>query len=134
MLDFLARTAINAIALIVAIMVVPKIKFEYADQWWKLLVVAAIFGVINAYIRPIVSALSLPLTLLFLGMVGFIVNTVMLLLLAFISTNLDLRFTIAGWPVGDFKLETLIYAFIAGIIIAAVSAALGTIRKLVPGV
>ena len=134
MLDFLARLGINAVALIVAVNVVPKIRFEYAEQWWKLVVVAAIFAVINTYIRPTVAALSLPLTLFFLGMVGLIVNTVMLLLLALVSTNLDLRFTIVGWPVNEFKVETAIYAFVAAIIIAAVSTALGLARKIVPGV
>jgi putative membrane protein len=134
MVDFLARLVINAIALIVVVMVVPRVRFDYGDAWWKLLAVAAIFGVINAYIRPIVSALSLPLNLVAIGLVGFLINTAMLLLLAFVSGQLDLGFHLAGWPPGEFRLDVIITAFIAGIVIAAVSTALGLVRKVVPGV
>ncbi len=134
MIDFLARLAINAIALIVAVMIVPRIRFDYGDEWWRLLAVAAIFGVINAYIRPIVRALSLPLTLLTLGLVGLAINTAMLLLLAFVSGQLELGLRISGWPPGPFGVEVVLFAFLAAIVISIVSTALGLSRRLVPGV
>lgn len=134
MLDFLARLAINAIALLVAVMLVPRIRFDFGDEWWQLLLVAAIFGLINTYIRPIVSLLSLPLNLFALGLVGLLVNTAMLLLLAFVSGWLALGFTIAGWPPGRFDLDVVIYAALAALVISLVSTALGLVRRLVPGV
>jgi putative membrane protein len=133
MIDFLARIGINAVALIVAVLFVPRVRFDL-DEWWRLLAVAAIFGVINSYIRPIVSALSLPLNLVTLGLVGLVINTGMLLLLAFVSGQLGLGFQLAGWPPGEFRLDVLTTALIAGIVIAAVSTGLGLVRKVVPGV
>jgi putative membrane protein len=134
MLDFLVRLAINAIALVVAVMLVPRIRFEYGDDWWKLLAVAAIFGLINTYIRPIVSLLSLPLNLFAMGLVGLLVNTAMLLLLAFVSGWLALGFQIAGWPPGQFDADVVIYAALAALVISLVATALGLVRRLVPGV
>ncbi len=133
MLDFLVRLAINAIALLVAVLLVPRIRFDFGDDWWHLLVVAAIFGLINTYIRPIVSLLSLPLNLFALGLVGLLVNTAMLLLLAFVSGWLALGFRIAGWPPGQFDLEVVVYAALAALVISLVATALGLVRRLVPG-
>ena len=134
MIDFLIRLAINAAALMVAVMLVPRIRFDFGDDWWRLLVVAAIFGLINTYIRPIVSLLSLPLNLFALGLVGLLVNTVMLLLLAFVSGWLALGFQIAGWPPGQLDVDVVIYAALAALVISLVATALGLVRRLVPGV
>jgi putative membrane protein len=130
--DFLVRLVINAVALMVAVMVVPRIRFDFGDEWWRLVAVALIFGVINAYIRPIVRALSLPLTIMTLGLVGLAINTAMILLLAFLSGQLELGFRIAGWPVGPFTVEVVVYAFLAALVISIVSTALGLVRRVVP--
>lgn len=134
MLDFLVRLVINAAALMVAVLLVPRIRFDLGDDPWRLLVVAAIFGLINSYIRPIVSLLSLPLNLFAMGLVGLLVNTAMLLLLAFVSGWLALGFSIAGWPPGDLDAEVVIYAALAALVISLVATALGLVRRLVPGV
>lgn len=134
MSDFVARLAINAAALIVAVMIVPRVRFDFGDAWWRLLLVAALFGLINAYIRPIVSALSLPLNLIALGLVGLIINTAMVLLLAFVGGQLELGFTLAGWPPGEFRLEVVTAALLTAIVISIVSTALGLVRRVVPGV
>ena len=132
MVDFAVRVLINAIALIVAVQFVPRIRAP--DELWQLLAVAAIFGLINAYLRPIVKLLSLPLTLLAFGLVGFIINTGLLLLLAFTSGQLDLGFRIAGWPGGPFDLDVIVTAFLASLVISVVSTVLALVRKIVPGV
>ncbi|MDQ3554295.1 MAG: phage holin family protein [Chloroflexota bacterium] len=134
MIDFLVRLLINAAALMVAVQLVPRIRFDFGDEWWRLLVVAAIFGLINTFIRPIVSLLSLPLNLFALGLVGLLVNTAMLLLLAFVSGWLALGFQIADWPPGRFDMEVVIYAALAALVISLVATALGLVRRLVPGV
>ncbi|MBA3435664.1 MAG: phage holin family protein [Chloroflexi bacterium] len=133
MLDFLVRLVINAAALMVAVTLVPRIRFDFGDDWWRLMLVGAIFGLINSYIRPIVSLLSLPLDLFALGLVGLLVNTAMLLLLAFVSGWLALGFQIAGWPPGQFDAEVVIYAVLAALVISLVATALGLVRRLVPG-
>ncbi len=129
MTEFVIRTLVNALALIVAVELVPKIKAP--TEIWQLLVVAAIFGLINAYLRPIFKLLSLPLTLLTFGLVGFVINTG-LLLLAFLSNQLKLGFSIAGWPQGAFSIEVIVYAFIASLVISVVSAVVAFVRLVVP--
>jgi len=130
--DFAVRVLINAIALLVAVYLVPGIRAP--DELWQLLVVAAIFGAINAYLRPIVKLLSLPLTLLAFGVVGFVINTGLLLLLALLSGELALGFRIAGWPGGPFDLDVIVAAFLASLVISVVSTVLALARKIVPGV
>ena len=132
MVDFAVRVLINAIALLVAVYLVPGIRAP--DELWQLLVVAAIFGAINAYLRPIVKLLSLPLTLLAFGVVGFVINTGLLLLLALLSGELALGFRIAGWPGGPFDLDVIVAAFLASLVISVVSTVLALARKIVPGV
>lgn len=131
MADFAVRVLLNALALIAAVWFVPHITAP--KELWQLLVVAAIFGLINSYLKPIVKLLSLPLNVMTFGLVGLLVNTAMLLLLALVSDWLNLGFKIAGWPGGSFSLDVFIYAFIAAIVISIVSTILSMIRRLIPG-
>jgi len=132
MADFVVRVLINALALIVAVWLVPKIKAP--TELWQLLLVAAIFGLINSYLKPIVKLLSLPLNFVFFGLVGIVINTAMLLLLAFLSNLFDLGFSIAGWPGGAFSIDVVIYAVAAAIVISVVSTLLAVARRIIPGV
>jgi|SRR5215213_5945986 len=128
--EIVVRILVNALALIAAVELVPKITAP--REIWQLLVVAAIFGVINAYLKPIVKLLSLPLNLVAFGLVGFLVNTAMLLLLAVVSSQLKLGFSIAGWPQGAFSIDVIVYAFVASLVISIVSAVLAFVRLVVP--
>src|ERR1041384_641193 len=85
--ELIVKILINAAALLVAVKVLPSnlISFKFGDDWWKLLVVALVFALVNSYIKPIVKALSMPVGLLTLGLVGFVINAGMLLLPAFLS-------------------------------------------------
>lgn len=81
-----------------------------------LLVVAIVFGLVNALIRPIKKLLSLPLTVATLGLFTLVINTAMLLLTA--------------WLTGDYLgiqgglFEMLLYAFLASIMISIISTVL----------
>ena len=128
--EFVIRIVINALALIAAVYLVPRIRAP--NEIWQLLAVAAIFGIINAYLKPIVKLLSLPLNLVAFGLVGFAINTAMLLLLALVSDQLDLGFSIAGWPQGAFSIDVIVYAFLASLVISVVSAVAAIVRLVVP--
>lgn len=132
MAEFLIRVVVNALALIAAVRIVPGAAFE--GDLLRLAAVAAIFGLINAYLRPIMKLLSLPLNLLAFGLVGFAVNTVLLLLLALVSGGVDLGFTLGGWPRGPFDLDVVVAAFLTSLVVSVVSAALGFVRLVVPRV
>ena len=97
------RWFINAVALFVAAMLVPKIRLTASgttpslNEWVTLAVVALIFGVINVTIRPIVVFLTLPLTIVTLGLFVFVVNALMLMLTSRIARALDLGFRVEGF-------------------------------------
>ena len=102
MIDFLLRIGINAAALIVAAAGVPGSHLSKlgspGPEWLKVLAVALIFALINTYIRPIVKKLSLPISLLTMGLVGLVINAAMLLLLSYVSGALKLPFKVGVFP------------------------------------
>ncbi len=96
---FLIRVGINAVALWVATILVSGVSLaEGSEQWTSKVVtvvlVALIFGLVNAVIRPIVKFLSFPALILTLGLFTFVVNAFMLEITAWISKPLGLSFTI----------------------------------------
>jgi putative membrane protein len=103
------RWLINTLALYVAVQVVPGV--DYAGGALGLLVVAAIFGLVNATLRPLLTLLTCPLVVVTLGLFLFVINALMLLFTGWLSARFDLGFTVAGfWP-----------AFWAGLLISLVS-------------
>ena len=112
---FLLRLVINAAALWVALKIVPGITYR-SESWVPLFGVALIFGVINAFIRPVVKILSLPLIFLTLGLFALVVNGMMLSLTSFFSGALGLHFHVEGcWT-----------SILGALVISIVSALLST--------
>jgi putative membrane protein len=129
--EFAARVVINTIAVIAAIKLVPNVDFR--GQWWELLILGAIIGLVNAYIRPIVKLLSLPLTLVTFGLIGLVINTAMVLLAAWLADLIGkTHFTLDGWPASGFTLGTFIAAFLTSIVISVVSALMALVRLAMP--
>jgi putative membrane protein len=83
MLRLLIRLGINAIALWVAIQVVPGLRYE--GDGMTLLIIALIFGLVNALVRPLIILLTCPLIILSMGLFVLIINTLMLSLTAWLS-------------------------------------------------
>jgi putative membrane protein len=80
---------INALALWVASELVSGITL--AMGLWKILLVAAIFGLINAFVRPVAKLLSLPVIVLTLGLFILLINAAMLLLADWLTASLDIE-------------------------------------------
>lgn len=94
---FLIRLLVNAAALWVAVRLIPGIAYQ--GGWIPFLGVALVFGVLNAFVRPIVKLLTLPLLLLTLGLFTLVINGFMLWLTAALSGVLGLHFHVSGfWP------------------------------------
>jgi putative membrane protein len=92
---FLLRLLINAAALWVALKIVPGITYT-SDNWVPFFGVALVFGVVNAFIRPVVKLLSLPLIFLTLGLFALVVNGMMLSLTSWLAGGLGLHFHVEG--------------------------------------
>jgi len=108
------RILINAAALWVAAWIVPS--FDVQGQLFAWIVVAIIFGLVNAFIRPIVAFFSLPITCLTLGLFTLVVNALMVLLTAWLAGIFGITIT-----VGDGFWNGLWTALLAGIVISIVS-------------
>lgn len=98
-MTFLIKVLVNAVALWVAAWLVTGIRLaEDAEstqqQIITILLVALIFGVVNAIIRPVLIVLSVPALILTLGLFIFIVNAAMLWLTSWLAESLNLAFSI----------------------------------------
>ena len=91
MSSFLLRAAITGFALWVVTLVVPGIYFIGGDSTIArvgiIFVVAVIFGLVNAFIKPIVQILSIPLYILTLGLIHIVINALMLWITSWITDN-----------------------------------------------
>jgi putative membrane protein len=114
MKSILIRLVVNAIALWVATELVAGVQLEAdttSEKVVRLLVVAAIFGLINAFIKPVVKLLALPLFILTLGLITFVINALMLELLSWISGKVDL-----GFHVDDFFWSAILGALVVSVV------------------
>ena len=98
----LLTVAVNAAALAAAAWIFDGITVgtpgsDTTDRLVTLLLVAGLFGVVNAIVTPIVKLLSLPFIVLTLGLFLLVVNALMLLLTREIAQALDLAFSVDGF-------------------------------------
>jgi putative membrane protein len=120
--ELIVKILVNAAALFVAVKILPSnlLSFNWGNDWWKLLAVALVFALVNSYIKPIVKALSMPIGLLTLGLVGFVINAGMLLLVALASDTLKLGFKLGTFP-PTLNSDAIVGALVAAVIISVVS-------------
>jgi len=90
----LARVAINAIAIIVATKILQGIT---VNDWRGVLFAAVVFGLVNAFIKPVVQLLTCPLYLLTLGLFAIVVNGIMLALTSWIAEQAGFGFHVDGF-------------------------------------
>ena len=95
-MDKVLQILVNAAALWVAVVIVPGLDWN-GNEWWKFLLVAVVFSLINTYIKPILRILTFPITIITLGLFLLVINALLLLLLSAISKELNLGFTVDGF-------------------------------------
>jgi putative membrane protein len=106
------RWLIVAAALVVAAWLTPGIQVAEPNGWVAVLVMAAVLGLANAVVRPLLVLLSCPLVLLTLGLFLLVINALTFMLASWIATNVFG----AGFYVADFWA-----ALIGSIIVSIVS-------------
>jgi putative membrane protein len=99
---FLLRVLVSAAALGVATWAVPGIELLAGSGWTRvgtLLAVAAIFGLINATLKPLIKVIGCAFYVLTLGLIALVVNGLLLWLTSVIAGDLTLPFHVTGfWP------------------------------------
>lgn len=91
----LLRLLINTLGLFMAVMLVPGVAFS--GPWWHLALVGAIFGVINALLRPLLTLLTCPLVLLTLGFFALVINGLLFWITASLAESLGIAFQVRGF-------------------------------------
>ena len=92
---YFIKWLINTIAIMIAIKLVPGIV--YAGEWWGILLVGLLFGLINTFIRPFIRLFALPLLIFSLGLFTFIINAMMLSLTSWLSDKFHLGFSVESF-------------------------------------
>jgi putative membrane protein len=85
--------------------------FEFTGEWWQFLIAAAIVGLANAIVKPIIKLLSLPLVLLTFGLFLLVVNALVLQFAVWLSGVFDLGLTSDG-----FFWETFLAAIVVSVV------------------
>lgn len=94
-MNAIGRLIANAAALWVASYLLAGISYE--GSWPGLLGVALVFGVVNAFIAPVLKVLSLPVQVLTLGLFTFVLNALMLMLTGWLAQSLGIAFEVRGF-------------------------------------
>jgi len=111
MRELLLRWLVTTLALYVAVVLVPGIMFDEAQGAWRLILVALVFGGVNALLRPLLTLLTCPFILLTFGFFFLVVNALLLMVTSWASLKLGLGFHVTGfWP-----------AFAGGLVISIAS-------------
>jgi putative membrane protein len=111
-MQLIVRWLVTALALFITAWIVPGITVGEPNGLFAVLVMAAVFGLVNALIRPLLTLLSCPLVILTLGLFTLVINALCLSISSWIAQNwFGANFIVAGfWP-----------AFWGGIVVAIVS-------------
>ncbi len=85
MAGLLVRWAINAVALYLTTLIVPGLR---VTSFGGAVLAALVLGIVNAVLRPVLLLLTLPLTILTLGLFAFVINAVMLYVVGVVTHRL----------------------------------------------
>jgi putative membrane protein len=100
----LIRWLLNTLALFVVVQIVPGF---HADSWLTLAIAALILGLLNAIVRPILFLLTLPLTIVTLGLFLIVLNGVML--------------ELTSWLVPGFRIDSFLWACVGALVLGLIS-------------
>jgi putative membrane protein len=129
MFSFIVRVLINGLALWIASWILPGLDISTSAAQSGVsqgtdpigiilayLFIGLIFGLVNALVRPIVSLLSLPITILTLGLFTIVIKAAMLYLTSWLSSYTPVHFTIDSffWTAVLAAIITTVVSLVAG--------------------
>lgn len=111
------RWIVNAVALFVTVQLIPGIRFD--GSLGNLAALAAVFGIFNAVLRPILVLLTCPLIMLTLGLFALAINGILLWFTASVSDSYGLGLHVNG----------VLPAFLGGLMMGLISVLVGTVIR-----
>jgi putative membrane protein len=128
---FVIGTAITAIAFYVLTRLLPEAGIDtgvtYQGELTGLVVLAIVFGVVNGLIGPLIKTLAIPISLVTMGLVGFLINAGLFLVTAFIADSTGFNLTVGDFPPDLLTANTIVAAIIGSVVLSVV----GTLVRLV---
>jgi len=112
LMRFLLSWIINTLAVALAVLILPK-HITY-DNWIHLVAASLLLGILNAFVRPILMLIALPLLIFTLGLFTLVINALLLYLVGTLMTPY-------------FTVDSFRYAFLGAIIISVVSISLNVL-------
>jgi putative membrane protein len=126
---FVIRAALTGFALWVVTLIVHGLSFVGGDTRLQrvgiIFVVAVIFGLVNAFIKPIVQILSIPLYILTLGLFHIVINALML----WITARITAHTTHWGLAIDEFWWTAIKAAIVLSIVSWLLSLVFGNVRR-----
>jgi putative membrane protein len=115
----LLRFLVNAVSLALTVIIVPHVFFagDYRILSW--LLISAVFGLLNAFLKPLLQIVMLPLIFVSYGLVVVLINTVLLWTLAWIFTE-------------RFQVQHILWAFVGGLVCGMLEGLLQNLLGLTP--
>ena len=111
MLSFFLTWIVAAVSLVITAYIVPGITVA---SFPAAMVAAVFIGLVNAFVRPIITLLTLPLSILTLGLFLFVVNAISLSLASWLAGAFSIGFTVSGfWPA---LFGSIVLSFVSGLI------------------
>lgn len=95
---------LNSVAVFATAKVLPGVEIK---NFWSAIVVAALLAIVNTFLNPILQLISLPVTIITLGLFALVINTLMVMLVDAL--------------VEGFKIKNFWWAFIFGIVMSLIS-------------
>ena len=105
-MNLIVRLLVNALIVFGLAWALPGIEI---GSFWTAMIVALILGILNAFVRPILIILTIPVTIITLGLFIFVINAFIVLMTAAI--------------VNEFRVETFWWALLFSILMAALNSA-----------
>lgn len=87
-MDFIVSWLVSAIAILIAAYIIPGVR---VNSFLVALLVAAVLGIVNALVRPLLVLLTLPITILTLGIFLLVINALLILLVDAIVPGFEVR-------------------------------------------
>jgi putative membrane protein len=125
MRQFIAGTIVTAIAFYILTKFLPH-YVKYDGELVGLIVIAIIFGIVNGLIGPIVRLLAFPISFMTMGLFGFVVNALLLLVTALVATKTGFDLSVGGFP-DAFGIDAIVAAVIGSIVLSVVSTVVGMV-------
>lgn len=111
-MGLLIRWVINTLALFLVVTIVPNFSYR---SWVTLAIAAAVLGLLNAIVRPVLFVLTLPITVVTVGLFLLVLNAIMLELTA--------------WLVPGFEINGFGWAIVGALVLSIISLFTGRIGR-----